>query len=305
MFGKLRQKSNLQTSDVAKVEVTQKNSADKPETMSSRFENGSMYSTEKTVPIGDSNSDETIHQPSIGRFSNTVSQSTSKAKKRSFKWLFKLLLALAILAALAISGYEIYHFLTRPISENTPKTDTNVTPPAPTPAPETSEIEKFSSTEFKLSFNYPGDWTVDEAESLLSVTSPTFSLPSSEGGDVDGTISLIIVPTTNDVTDFPTRAVASLSSQKFTYDTPASGQRQESYVSFAGTTTGLSAVYITGDNAYTKGATIPLTDLASVEPIISLHFHSGEEAVSVDPAAWESEENLIAAFDILRSLSIR
>lgn len=142
----------------------------------------------------------------------------------------------------------------------------------------TTETKQFDSTNFKLSFDYPGNWAASEdSAEEINVLSPDIKLKTVDGKDVVGQIFFRIRAKGQKLQGLDSGdATAILSSEKVAYTSPTQVQRASTYISFlryAGNTEGLDAVYITGDLGYEKDQTVLKTDIEKVDPIISIEFY--------------------------------
>lgn len=237
-------------------------------------------------------------------------------KQRSPKWRkFGLgLLILLIIAGLAAGGYWFAKNRNSSGTGQTSQTAKNASPP---PAAINTETKKYESDSFKLSFDYPGDWTAsDDNPDEIKVLSPDLQLKGTDGKDVTGQILFRIRAKGQKLTGLDSgNAVAVLDSEKIAYANPTEVQRASTYISFlryADNTEGLDAVYITGDLGYTKDQEIPEADIQNVEPIISIEFYlcpdsgcvevSGVSGIGVE--TWQDDSISTPLTNMLESLVI-
>jgi hypothetical protein len=226
-------------------------------------------------------------------------------QRRKSKRNKSILIILVALAALGAGGY----FLFLKIKDK----------PAPPPAQQTNQTqnteaqqevptEKYNSSDLQLSLDYPNNWTVDDSEQgLLKITSPSVKLKDSNGTEVDGKVAFTIISAGSDVTGFTgTSGVAVADSEKISYDQPTQSQREQTYVTqvkFSGN--GLNVIYITGDSGYKKDQDVPKSDVAKIEPIISVTFEAADGSpLTIEASEWGSNPALKAAVKIITSLKI-
>lgn len=230
----------------------------------------------------------------------------------------KLVIAAAILILLAALGGGGYWFVKNRQSDNRPA-GTSQTTQNTTAAAEkiTTETKKYESVNFKLSFDYPGDWTASEDNSEeISVLSPDLKLKDMDGQDVTGQILLRIRAKGQKLQPLEGNSItAVLDSEKIAYTNPTQVQRASTYISFlrfSDNAEGLDGIYITGDLGYEKGQNVPATDIQQVDPIISIEFYlcpnsgcvelSGVYGIGVK--IWNDENIAAPLKSMLRSLVI-
>ncbi len=233
--------------------------------------------------------------------STPVRKEKRKRRKKSIIFL--------VLALLIIGGAAAY-FLTKPkkAAENTQ---------AQAPAQETVEApvstENFVSQDLKLTFDYPSNWTVDDnTTGQIRVVSPKVSIKNADGQAADGSVVVLIRSKSLPLSEFSANAQAVQASEKFSYTSPTSNQRQEtflSFLSFGASSSAVDSVFITGDSGYQQGATVSKADLTPVEPIVSIAFYACDKAECEESTAfmfeeWGSNKIFTTAKEILRSLSI-
>lgn len=181
----------------------------------------------------------------------------------------------------------------------------------------TTETKKFESADFKLSFDYPGNWTASEDNpEEISVLSPGIKMKDVDGKDVTGQVYFRVRAKGQKLQGFDKGdATAVLSSEKIAYTSPSQVQRASTYITFlryADNAAGLDAIYITGDLGYEEGQTIPKTDIEKVDPIISIEFYlcpnSGCMELSgvygIGAETWSNENIKLALENMLKSLTI-
>lgn len=241
-----------------------------------------------------------------------------KSKLPSFNWR-KPAKYLLILLILTTVGAGVYAFVLKPKPE-TDKTanQANASQNDQSQAGQiTSSTDKYSSQEFALSFDYPDDWTVvGGSREELKVISPDIKLKAADGQTTNGQIVMYIRAPGQKIPGIDTRnALAVADSKKISYSKPTANQRGETYISFlryAVSTTGLDAVFITGNNGYQKEQSVPKADIEKVEPMISITFGKCADSgcvelappMSIDASSWD-DTNLSRPLEaMLKSLAI-
>ena len=222
---------------------------------------------------------------------------------------------LVLVVALGGSGYWFYK---NRKSSNKPA-ESAQTAQNSTPAADkiTTETKKFESVNFKLSFDYPGNWTASEDNAeQITVLSPDLKLKDVDGKDVTGQIYFRIRAKGQKLEALDgSSATAILNSEKIAYTSPTQVQRASTYISFlryAENSQGLDAIYITGDLGYEKDQTVLKTDIEKVDPIISIEFYlcpnsgcvglSGMYGIGVE--TWADENISVSLENMLKSLVI-
>lgn len=221
---------------------------------------------------------------------------------------------LIILIVLALAGAGIYFLYQqggkRSGQEESSQPNSKENAAEAEPEAESTALESYSSTDLKLSFDHPGNWQVDDSEQgVLTLESLETELPDESGQTVKAKVVMSIVPSVAEMDDFPAdQATAVRESEKFAYDSPAAGQREETFLSFVnldGPSEGLNAIYITGDSNYVKGDPVTKADFESVEPIVGIRFLAEGEAITIASGAWDENQTLASVLSILKSLNIK
>ena len=225
------------------------------------------------------------------------------------------LAALVLIAALAAGGYWFYK---NRKSTDKPSGDTQTTQPTAQAADTiTTETKKYESANFKLSFDYPGNWFAgeDNAEEI-SVLSTDLKLKGVDGQDVVGQILLRIQAKGQKLSiGDPGSATAVLPSERITYANPTEVQRASTFITFvryAQNTKGLDGIYITGDLGYEKDQQVPSSDVEKVDPVISIELYlcpnSGCVEVSgvygISEEVWNDEDISVPLTNMLESFVI-
>lgn len=159
--------------------------------------------------------------------------------KRSFGSLAKKLAIVAMVSAvLAGLAFGVYKLLIDK-DENVPAQNESQSAPAP-PAEEAAAdaqplTESYSSPTLRMDFMYPSDWTVNEADRAITVTSPDFTYADIEGQEINGHFRLYIRKGTDSSdSKYLGRGFAIKPSEKISYSQPESGQRKDTFLTAFG-----------------------------------------------------------------------
>jgi hypothetical protein len=180
-------------------------------------------------------------------------------------------------------------------------------------APAAVTLKTYTSPNFYLTFSYPANWTiVDTGGGSMTATSPLMKLKDATGQEADGKIVMTILNGSAKLPGFTTGANASavLASKKITYAKPTQTQRADTYLTFitySSTTAsnGLDAVYISGNNGYTLGQSVPQADLLQVSPVINLTFvNSTGKPLTLSAGDWADGTFSTPLLNMLESLAI-
>jgi hypothetical protein len=161
-----------------------------------------------------------------------------------------------------------------------------------------TETKHYDSSTYTLGFDYPKTWTVSDTSARLTVTSPTTQLTTATGSKVNWRVVVAIQNPVSSIAGFPASgAVASLASSHLTYKQPSSVQRAQTYLSYLGfrMTSGLDALYVTGDNGYQQGQSVPMSDIVKGNPLISVMFDAcsdenctSPKTTTISTSSWQS-----------------
>lgn len=222
-------------------------------------------------------------------------------------WLTPVLISLAVLAAAA----AFYWFIIKPKPAAKPTAATSPQPAQTAPASQTpkagaisTKTKAYTSGNFNLAFSYPDDWTVTDitGSGVLTAKSPDVQLDNAAGQVV-----FTIRDKNQKLSEFNGgNAQALRGSDKIAYAKPTQTQRGStyaSYLTYAGQT-GLSGIYITGDNGYQKDQAIPAVDIAKVDPVIDITFVKNGKQATVADSMLSNTAFLTPLLDLLKSLSI-
>jgi hypothetical protein len=185
-----------------------------------------------------------------------------------------------VLAVLGLAVYwQFFHSAAKPAPQA--KTSARSAASSTSNGGKTPDVptQPYASSNFNLSFNYPDGWSVvDNGSGIMTVTSPGLPLTSAAGQTVTSLITMTIQKQGQLPAAFSAGpALAVLNSQTLAYSQPTASQTSQAYLSFvqySSTTTkgGLDAIYLTGNYGYQKDQTIPATDIANVNPLVTVSF---------------------------------
>lgn len=185
-------------------------------------------------------------------------------------------------------------------------------------ATSTAGTNSYTAADFNLSFNYPDGWTVfNNGSGPMTVTSPTMLLTSATGQKVNGLVTMTIQQQGQLPAAFSAgTALAVLNSQLIPYKNPSSAQTSQTYLSFvqySSTTTkgGLDAIYVTGNYGYQKDGIIPSSNIASINPLVTISFTkcgntkctASLTSLTIASTAWSNKtfqtpiKNMLASLD--------
>lgn len=211
-----------------------------------------------------------------------AAEQASKPKKRH-RWLWALLTLLIIAAA----TYGAYWFGNHQADKNnqpkpsaSTKTSTQkaATGPADTAKKEpTVPTKHYDSATYTLGLDYPETWKLTDNAAALTMASPTMSFTSVDSSKVNGHVVVTIQNPQSTIPGYPeSGAVAVQESKKLTYKQPTNVQRAQTYLTYLSyaKSGALDGLYITGDNGYTQGQTVPLADVVQGNPLTSVKFES-------------------------------
>lgn len=219
---------------------------------------------------------------------------------------------LGVILALALIAAGSYWFLhkSKNAANTPPKANTTLKTQQDSQASDiritdVSTTKNYSSTNFGLSFTYPADWTVtDGGNGILTAKSPVVSF-----GSITGQVVLTIRDSSQKLSEFGStgKAIAERDSEKIAYTKPTQTQRANTYLSyltFPSTNNGVSGLYITGDDGYQKGQTVPASDVSQVDPIVSIGFTKSGAPINILDDELSNNNFLPPLKSILESLSI-
>lgn len=178
-----------------------------------------------------------------------------------------------------------------------------------------ADTKKYSSNQFRLSFEHPSNWTVTDESGTgkLSVISPKLNLTMPSGGTAKGQITMLIRSNTVNLDEFEAdSALAAIESEKIAYTNPSPAQRGQTYISLLryanSENDDFDAVYITGDYGYLKDQEVLKADIQKLDPIVSISFTLCEETCTqptgISINSWEDPEFGGVLENMLQSLVI-
>ncbi len=139
--------------------------------------------------------------------------------------------------------------------------------------------QTYTASSYGLTFSYPSNWTVfDNGNGPMTVTSPPMRLTAASGNKVTGQIIMTVQPQGQLPAGFKAGTdLAVLNSQIIKYTKPTPSQSAQTYISFvqysSATIKGsLNGIYVTGNYGYQKDQAIPGSNIASINPLITITF---------------------------------
>jgi hypothetical protein len=153
-----------------------------------------------------------------------------RSRRINRKWLVVIFVSLIISVG---SGFAVWKLL---LQDNTPKPIVQI---EPSPSSNTSartdddvstsaERKSFKSDHPRVSFSYPANWTVSEADTGIRIVSPDFTYKTTDGKSVTGHFRVYIRQGARPVdSPYIGSGIAIKPSEILTYAEPAPGQRSE------------------------------------------------------------------------------
>ena len=185
------------------------------------------------------------------------------------------LITIMIIAGATVASYYIGSRKAEVSTAQKPQT--TKARPAPIANSTTTITKHYDSTRYTLGIDYPANWLVADAAAKLTVTSPGFAM-TSLGGAVTGHVVLTIQNQQSTIVGYPSSgALANLASDKLTYKQPTTIQRAQTYLSYLGyngSTSGIDALFLTGDSGYQLGQNVPMGDVVKSNPLVSVTLSS-------------------------------
>lgn len=233
--------------------------------------------------------------------------------KRKRRWP-KVLLVLVVLAVIAAVVFRLNSKPAKAPATNVQTTSSTKNQQAATNS-EATTTAHYDSTTYTLSFDYPQTWKVSDTTTKLTVTSPEVSLTGADGKSTKAHVVVSMQNQQTTITGYPSGgAFASLASDKLSYKQPTQIQRAQTYVSYLGYAdqSNLDAIYVTGDNGYTQGQTVPMSDVVKGNPLISVSFlncstidcSNGGSALKLQASAWKSGQASKDVTALIESLQL-
>lgn len=257
---------------------------------------------------------EADHEARVEYWKN-VNQPPAPKPKRTNRWVVIIIAIAVILLGAGVFAYWKFA-MQKPdvvtVNQQQKKTDDNAKKTI------TAETKHYASSTLNLEFDYPADWTVvnETSTAPLAVRSPAMQLKDGAGKTVTGQIVMSIQAKQTSLKEFDKGAATAIrASEKVSYSKPTSAQRAQTYLSFlqyAGTSSGMDAVYITGDHGYTKDQDISQADIIGADPLVRVVFVkcNGTDCSGVTPAfaitasSWDSKAFADPIRNMLTSLAI-
>lgn len=239
-------------------------------------------------------------------------------KKEKKKWPKVLFSTIVVLAVIAGGTAFAFWYGNHQAAKNSTSQKVVTVPKTTSATDAVASLKDFNSMNFGVNFKYPEDWKVVDGEQQIIATSPEVSLMSTSGQTIPGQVTISFSQKGfNTLPNFTSdNAAAVLDSEKITYSQPSNQQRAETYLSFVqytpSATDQLDAIYITGDNGYTKDQLIPKSDIINNDPLIEVTFLKCSDKTcayttktSLDPTVWSKNKLFKDSIEaILKSLSL-
>lgn len=198
---------------------------------------------------------------------------TSSLPKRSWK---RPLLLLGIVVVILGGAFYAWTFISSEDSANTNEQAVATTEPevelnaeaggtnsdATTrdDVPAVSETESTRTRTPRMEVTYPTTWALVEGDDDVTLESPAFSFTTADGAQIEeGIFRLYIRQGARDQdSGYIGRGVAAQASEALTYTAPATGQREETNVTFFGldTTNHIAYLFIAGNYSLDRGDTL-------------------------------------------------
>lgn len=226
----------------------------------------------------------------------------------------KILITIIVIAAATYGAYWIGNHEAAKGQNTAKKQQTTSTKHQSTQAT-TDQPVAYMSTNYSLSFNYLKSWTVSDTTTKLTITSPTMQLTTDTGSRNNVRVVVTIQNPVTTIPGFPAGgAVASLASQDLSYTQPTPVQPAQSYVSYLGyaSTSGVDAMYVTGNFGYQQGQVVPMSDVVQGNPLISVTFETCSDsscgttkAATLNANAWQSSTANKDVTNLIESLEFQ
>jgi hypothetical protein len=173
----------------------------------------------------------------------------------------------------------------------------------------------YDSVTYTLGFDYPQNWVVSDTEAKLTVTSPSIKLKKADGSSTGVNVVVTIQNPQTNIPGYPANgATAALASDKLTYKQPTAVQRAQTYLTYLGyKSTGLDALYITGDNGYQQGQNVPMSDIVKGNPLVGVTFqtcstidcaHGTVTSATLDASSWKGSATSKQVTDLIQSVQL-
>ena len=218
----------------------------------------------------DSLHDENIREIPI-KYYGDYQKSPRKKDKKSSKLFFLLAIGFVVVVVLL---FAIFDKSAVPKKHSSPITSSKAKPITP------EKTLSYNSVASSLNFNYLASWSInDNNNGFIAITSPTSKLTLADGSKISGRVLISIDQQSQVPKTFGNYSLALSNSSLISYTSPTQYQRNQTYltyVQYPATTIvgGLDAIYVTGDFGYSKGESIPATDMAKLNPLIIISFET-------------------------------
>lgn len=175
---------------------------------------------------------------------------------------------------------------------------------------------RYNSTTYSMGLSYPANWIVSDTPAKLTIVSPNLAMTDLNGQATTGHVIVTIQNQQSNLPGYPAGgATASLESGKLTYAQPSSVQRSQTYVSYVGYTSpsGIDALFLTGDNGYQAGQTVPMSDITKGNPLISVMFakcsvsfctKGTPKPLTLQAKSWDKASFKKQVTDLLQSITV-
>lgn len=185
-----------------------------------------------------------------------------------------LVIVLVVFLVLAVAGAAGWFFLLRDTAEPTAQTQQ---PAADTPAvtddvPDATNSETFTSSPYRITFQYPKTWKVTEANNNnILIQSESFTYKTATGESKNGNFRVFVSkPVNSEDSVIIGKGVAIQASTKLVYEKPTPAQRTETNLSLFGldNENNFAFLLITGNFTLQKGDTLGPNFGKEIETII-------------------------------------
>jgi hypothetical protein len=248
-------------------------------------------------------------------------RSLTGAKPKKSRWWIKLLKILAVIIVVAaLAGGVFWYFDKKANNDNNQPVVHNTSKDADSGASQQAAIKHYDYAPLGLGFDYPESWKVTEASGKIVVASPATKLKTFTG-TANAQIVFTIQSKQTSLPGFKSgNGLATRASEKVAYTKPTQNQRAQTYMTFvsnAGSaTSGIDAIFITGDLGYQKDQAVPQADIVQGDPLVSFFFAKCEGTtcaadpttarITIADSAWADNNSIVkAAKTMFTSLTIQ
>lgn len=176
-----------------------------------------------------------------------------------------------------------------------------------------SLTETFSSATLRLELRYPTDWTVEEMDRGVRIESPAFGYETLEKGQVDGKFKVYIRKGARSVdSKYLGRGYAIAPSEKINYSEPATGQREDTYLTAFGLDTPDNFGYFLVQGSYDlkKGETLGPKFAKEIDSYLIFGGYGADDidddmgSNEIDAASYVQSDEYKLAVEIIKSLKL-